>query len=383
MSKSPVSLLLLVLSVYISSRSLSSPDFTISLSDYTLVPGHGITTNNYLKCLISVNIQTPSGPVSPGQELFSAGISLSGPAYNTIYGNFEGYRIDIPPQSVTTSFFRQMEGGHLYFADPSFGLYFSNSIGIPFGLYFTTIDAIDGANIHHPLTGPGIPSLTSQKIIKYPGLTQPGIIMDDSLVVGADNSNLPDFISSFPDSILIAGGVMVANPNPSGTTFIKYDSEYKISATIELPLYGKADFLLLLDTMEFDYLSSSVPPPDELERLIVRSGIINSFPVTAQPQIYLLNQNRILLDSLFTGTVIIEGANDTNGDGKADPHKMPPIDIDLPRSKIDALFETRYIIIKARLNTTDYPSQDVKLYSSYFLKYNVGLIAQLKIKTGK
>lgn len=368
---------------FTSSRSLLNPDLTIQLSDYTLVPGHGTEGNNFLKCILELNIQTPSGPVNPGQTLLSAGINLTGPAYETIYGNFEGYRIDLPAQSVTTSFFSQMSGGHLYFADPSFRLYFENSIGIPFGLYFTTIDAIDDANIHYPLTGPGIPSSTSPKIIRYPGLTQPGVILSDSLVIGRSNSNLPDFISVFPDSVVISGGVMIANPDPPGTTFIKYDSEYKISATIELPLYGKADFLILLDTMTFDYLSSSLPPPEELEKLIVRSSIINSFPVSAQPQIYLLDENQVLLDSLFSWNEVIEGAADTNGDGKADPHKSAPIDIDLPRSKIDALFDTRYIIVKARLSTTDYPDTDVKLYSSYYLDYNVGVIAQLKIKTGK
>lgn len=365
------------------SMNLLNPDLTIPLSDYTLEPGHGAEGNNFLKCKLTLNIQTPSGPVNPGQTLISAAINLTGPAYETIYGNFEGYRIDIPAQTLTTTFFRQMSGGHLYFADPSFSLYFENSIGIPFGLYFTTIDAIDDANIHYPLTGPGIPSSSSPKIIRYPGLTQTGVILSDSLVIGRSNSNLPDFISVFPDSVLISGGVMVANPDPPGTTFIKYDSEYKISATIELPLFGKADFLILLDTMTFDYLSSSLPPPDELEKLIVRSSIINSFPVSVQPQIYLLDENRVFLDSLFTWNEVIEGALDTNGDGKADPHKSAPIDIDLPRSKIDALFDTRYIIIKARLSTTDYPDEDVKLYSSYYLDYNVGVIAQLKIKTGK
>lgn len=146
---------------------------------------------------------------------------------------------------------------------------------------------------------------------------------------------------------------------------------------------GKADLLILLDTMDFDYLSSSLPPPEEIERLIIRTSITNSFPVEASPQIYLMNAGRVIIDSLFTGTERIEGAVDTNGDGKADPHRQSPIDIDLPRSRIDNFFNTRYLLIKSRLMTTDFPAQDVKLYSSCFLDYEIGLIASLKIKTGK
>ncbi len=101
------------------------------------------------------------------------------------------------------------------------------------------------------------------------------------------------------------------------------------------------------------------------------------------PQIYLLDENRVLIDSLFTGKERIEGAGDRNGDGRADPQKQDPIDIDLPDTRIDNLYDARYIIIKARLLTTAYPSEDVKLYSTYFLDCNIGLIAQLKVRTGK
>jgi len=96
-----------------------------------------------------------------------------------------------------------------------------------------------------------------------------------------------------------------------------------------------------------------------------------------------LDENRVLIDSLFTGSEKIEGATDTNGDGKADPEKQAPVDIDLPRSKIDNLFETRFILVKGSIMTTDFPAIDVKFYSTYFLDYNVGIIAQIKVKTGK
>jgi hypothetical protein len=99
--------------------------------------------------------------------------------------------------------------------------------------------------------------------------------------------------------------------------------------------------------------------------------------------VYLLDGNRMLLDSLFSGTDKVEGASDTNNDGIADPYKQAPLDIDLPRSKIDILSRTRYLITRGMIMTTGYPSQDVRFYSTYYLDYNIGIIAQLKIKTGK
>lgn len=368
---------------FTTTRSLSSPDFTIALADYSVIPEHDITGNNFLKCRMSIHLQSPSGPVNPGGAVLTAGADLISIMYETVYGDFEGYTIDFPAQTIPTPFFNKIAEGEIRFADPGFKLRFSNSVGVPFGISFSEIYAIDRNNLHHPLTGPGIPVAASPKIIKYPSLNQAGQTIKDSLIIDRSNSNLPDFIATNPDSVTIKGKASVTASVPAATTFIRYDSEYKVSAAFELPLWGRADFLVLLDTMPFDYLSSTLPPPDELEKLIVRTSITNSFPATVWPQIYLLDENYLMLDSLFTGTEKIEGAGDTNGDGKADPQKQSPIDINLPRSKIDNLLNTRYILAKGRIATTDFPAIDVKLYSSYFLDYKVGLIAQLKIKTGK
>jgi hypothetical protein len=230
-----------------------------------------------------------------------------------------------------------MTEGEILFANPEIKLFFQNSVGVPFGIYFSRIDAIDGNNPGYPLTGPGIPSAASLKIIGYPLLSQAGQTISDSLVIDSNNSNLSEFLATKPDSITINASSEITSLTPPSTSFISHDSKYKVSAAIELPLWGRADFLLLLDTIAFDDLSSALPPPEEVERLIVRTSITNSFPVTVYPQIYLLDENHIMLDSLFTGLEKIEGATDTNGDGIADPHKQPPIDIDLPRSRIDNL----------------------------------------------
>jgi hypothetical protein len=364
-------------------KNLANPDISISLANYTIIPEHDISGNNLVKCSMSIHLQSPSGPINPGAPIINILTRINSLRYETIYGDFGGYTIDFPSQTIETPFFQQLTGGQIVFADPKLKLFFSNSAGVPFGISFSRIDAIDRNNAYFPLTGTGIPIATNPKIIRYPALSQTGQTIIDSMIIDKNNSNLPDFIAANPDSIGIKASAAIVPLTPPAVTFVNHDSKYKVSAAIELPLWGMADFLILLDTMEFDYLNSTLPPPDEIEKLIIRTSITNSFPTTAYPQIYLLDENYVLLDSLFTGKEKIEGAGDTNNDGIADPHKQPPIDIDLSRSKIDNLLNTRHLVVKGRILTTDFPMQNVKLYSSYFLDYNAGLIARLKIKTGK
>ncbi len=366
-----------------STRNLANPDLTLNLSNYTVIPVHDASGNNFVRLVLSVHLQTPSGPVAAGAAILSAAVNLTGLNYETLYGDFSGWTLNIPSQTFATPFFKQLEQGHITFADPRFKIYFSNSAGVPVGIWFNSIDAISRNNGHFQLTGPGVPLVSDPKIIRYPAMNQAGATVNDSLILNSSNSNLQSFIATNPDSITIRTGAKIVSQAPSQTYFIRYDSKYKVTARVELPLWGKADLLFLIDTLNFDYLNSSMPPPKELEKLIIRISMTNSFPLTVYPQIYMLDASYSVLDSLFTGKEKIQGATDTNGDGKSDPFKEPPIDIDLPRSRIDNLFNTRFIVGKVRIMTTDFPALDVKLYSSYFLDYNIGAIAQLKITTGK
>jgi hypothetical protein len=368
---------------YTITRNFSNPDFNLNLSDYSIIPKQDAGGNNILECIFSVHLQNPSGPVNTGSAIISSQVNMTGLSYETIFGDFSGYNINLPVFNFSTDFFSKIERGQFEFFDPKLKLLFSNSVGVPLALSFNRFDAVDRNNTHFPLTGTGVPSSTNPRIIGYPSLNQAGLTINDSLIIDRTNSNLPAILGSNPDSISMSASAGINPVSGSTTTFINHDSNYDVTAAVELPLWGKGEFLIIFDTMQFDYLSTTLPAPEELERVIVRINITNSFPVAMNSQIYMLDENRVLLDSLFTHEIKIEGASDTNNDGMADPHQQDMIDVDLPRSKIDILNNTYFLVTKGRITTTDFPVKDVKFYISYYMDYNIGLIAQLKINTGK
>ena len=292
-------------------RGLPNPGFSQSLTNYTVNPQQDLTGNNYIKCVLSVHLLFPAGPIPDGSPVFSISTSLSGLNYETIWAGFGSYGVTLPPFQFTTTVFDQITQGYFEFEDPELKFIFTNSIGVPLGLSFSRLDATDRNNNTFLLTGTGIPSTSNPKIINYPSLNQVGQSVSDSLVIGRANSNLSAFLSNRPSTINIDAAASLNPSGGSGLTFINHDSEYEVNASLELPLWGKAGFLVLLDTMTFDYLNTTLPVPEELERVIIRVNITNSFPVALYPQVYLLDENRMLLDSIFTGNEKVDGAIDT------------------------------------------------------------------------
>ena len=369
---------------FIDTMSLSESGLMLSLKDYILIPLQKIGGANMFQAIISVDLDSTSTPIAAGADILSIQTDMNKLKFETIFGDLSGFDIPIPPVQLAPGAFTKIIDGKFSFADPKINLYFSNSIGVPIGLFFNKLEAVMRDNSIVSLKADEIPTPPAEpRPIAFPSLNQAGQVVHDTIRIKRSNSNLPDFFSSNVNAVNISPAPRIGPPTGSEAVFVRYDSKIDLKASIEIPLWGRADFFMMMDTISFDYLSASLPVPEELDSLIARIRITNSFPVSVAPQVYLLDQNKVLLDSLIRKEQIIEGAVDTNDDGKVDPSPKT-IEVPVSRSTINILGKTRYLVTKGSLMTTGFlDNKDVKFYLSYYLEYNIGLIAQLKIKTGK
>jgi hypothetical protein len=146
-------------------RSFPNAGFSVPLTNYSIIPEHDAGGNNIIKCILSVHLQNPSGPINNGSPILDAGAALNGLDYETIWGDFEGHNISLPPFQFTTGIFNQVAGGYFEFADPELKFAFSNSIGVPLGLSIDRLEAIGRNNNHFTLTGAAVPTMANPKII--------------------------------------------------------------------------------------------------------------------------------------------------------------------------------------------------------------------------
>jgi hypothetical protein len=191
------------------------------------------------------------------------------------------------------------------------------------------------------------------------------------------NSNILQWIDNLPTSI---GYTIDLTTDPLGnvsgnTDFAFLGQGIKAYLDVSVPLYIAANNLTLADTLPVNFASSS-----QAEQ--IKSGIFslyasNLFPFSAGIQLYLLDNNKHITDSLcLTPQTIAAGIPNPAGFVANAQNSVLTIPINTAQASL--LFSTRNIIVVARFNTgctTCLPIQYSKIYSTYVL--NIKLIGNL------
>jgi len=176
------------------------------------------------------------------------------------------------------------------------------------------------------------------------------------------NSNVLDLIENIPD--MISYKIKISS-NPlgnisSGNDFYYYGNYLNASLDMEIPLSLIANDLTLTDTVDFDLGENSNT---------IKSGTLslladNGFPFSARVQLYLLDENKQITDSLLFPDLI--AAPYMNAYYTVVHPKRSVLTIPLPENKIPLLYQTKKMLIVSRFNTSG-AGHYVKIYDHYKL----------------
>ena len=308
-------------------------------------------------------------------------MSFENISFQSAYGYLGDYSILVDNGQFDLGIYDEvLGGGELLFADPRFSLFLNNSYGIPVEITLSNISSYSQKNdVTTPITFTGVNPFN----IIAPDKDHIGEFVQDTIVINKDNCNIVQAMETSPKSFSYD---ISARTNPAGPgdsyNFVTDSSKMDVSFEIVLPIWIRAKGFSISDTMDLDIDKDFGEVFDYINYFSFTLEGENEFPLQVGMQAYFTDANYLVLDSLFVGSsVLLESpAVDINGrvSQAADFKQI----VALTKQRLTGIRNTKFVIIKADLSTSNAASgQYVKFFSYYKLDFKMSVKTNLRINS--
>lgn len=353
----------------------------IDLTGYTLDLSSMGAAFNTVDIIYSVAIQN-EGEYFTKNDSIDMSMSITGMDFSEVMGYMGRNTFELDLDTINLGLFNSTINGNFRIANPKFNISVDNYFGLPINAEFITFKAYSGEGEEVDFTD--IYNNPINISMNYPSFKEPNEIgqsANTEISFTNATTNIVDVISLMPDYIVYD---IEAYSNPMGETmphenFLINDSKFSVSLDVELPLYGSAEDFLFLDTLDFQSQTLK-----ELKDATLRFVVSNGFPVDIGIQLYFADENYNVLDSLLTpdnGSEYYEfvSSGKLDANGKVIEPTTNVSDILISESVLNKIESTKYIMIKANLNTTNNGITNVRFLDSYGIDILLGAKAQFDV----
>ncbi|HNP77433.1 MAG TPA: hypothetical protein PKM91_09355, partial [Cyclobacteriaceae bacterium] len=206
----------------------------------------------------------------------------------------------LPTQSVDlTVFSSSLKKAKVSFAQPIIKMDVRNDYGVPCEVTFNKLEASK--------TGAVIPitiSPASPVALNFP------TAFGTSATTSVSVTNAAAVLDFAPTKLTYAASARINKGLSSGVDFLADTSKLNVTLSTEVPLYGQASGVSVVDTMKID-LSSVKQSTVISSSLQIKT--VNQLPLDANIQFYFMDKNYAIIDSLFTSnqTYIVKASTVT------------------------------------------------------------------------
>ncbi len=301
-------------------------------------------------------------------------VSLDSLKYSYAEGYLGNNNLAVPRDSIEVDLFNFLDGGELYFEEPKIRVRVQNSFGFPLSVKFNVLRVLTA---NGDVISLGNDDLTQGLYINYSSLNEVGQTKETSYTLDRFNSNIEDIIGQ-PVTLVDYDIEAITNPDEDSTAigFMTDTSVIDLDLELELPMYGQARQFKILDTFAFDFSAY-----EDITYADFKLYSENGFPVDVNMQLYFLDENDVLLDSLssnFEESVLLSA--DIDGDGNVIAPKTNSRIYPVNEERFTRLkYEGKQIVLKTEFSTANGGTQSVRFYSEYDLKIRLGVIAGLNL----
>lgn len=352
--------------------SPGNPSATFDLTGCTADFTNNGTSYNKLK--VSYTVLFSGGGTAPttANRLYLAPL-MNDLKFKSLFGYFGQNQLAPDFDTVDISIFKNIYGlGAFTIVNPEIKFTLNNSFGLPVRANLTKFDGYTPTQGYYALAQTGIPNPLP---LNSPTVNQVGQSMQTSFTLTNANSNVFGIINNKPQQLVYK---IDALSNPSGvnaTNFVIDTSKISLDMEVNLPMYGTAKDFSVQDTFDFKFANA-----DKIETCMIRTSIVNGFPIDVQMQVYFTDENYNVLDSLLLPNQLVLAAASVNlTNGAVNNAQQKTTDIVLDATKIMHLNQTKKILVRATATTLNGGNTNIKIYDFYKLDVKLGAIAKMRL----
>lgn len=346
---------------------------TIDLSGYE-ISLTGLQNNDYnvLASKYRAYIDSSSSPVvvTAGQEFIATNTLFEiNPSY--LRGSFGSERTEIKEVNTPIDFFSNIIEGDISLDESSLVIEINNAVGVESSV---TVNEIKGINtqtqseviLKSPLSNTPI---NINRATETNGIFSSPYPSTHTTLLDKSNSNVTTFISNLSNEMSYDISVDL---NPLGNTshgndFLYGNTGMEINVDAKIPLRFNANNLTFVDTSDFSFDSTNQDQTNKIIDGFLNVYNTNWFPFSLDLQFYLLDEQFVVLDSVFDSPQTINAA--TPVFGVVDQPQNSMFSTPLTPTKINHLYQTKSITTLVKMNSAD--TGVIKILDSYFIDTKV------------
>jgi hypothetical protein len=290
-----------------------------------------------------------------------------------IEGYFGQQSISIPLDTTKLNLLSNIEASNFMLSEASLGFKILNEFGAEFTAGLSNVKSINGPAIV-PLSTSLLSNININRATKAANTVYPSV---HTISLTSANSNILAFLSNLPENLTYQGSV---NVNPLGNIsgyndFAFYNTGIKVLADINIPFKFQGDYFKLVSNTKIDFANVAQLDKVNFGKFVVSAS--NGYPFTAMLQAYLLDDQNVIIDSLFTpGANYIEKGQ-INNQNLVIRSNQSNLEIPLNKEKIKHLKKSKSIQLVSYFIMPPNPP-DIKIYEGYV--FDIKIRAELNYR---
>ncbi|MEM8907697.1 MAG: hypothetical protein AAGD05_07605 [Bacteroidota bacterium] len=286
--------------------------------------------------------------------------------YEHIQGVWESDAFELTVDTLDIDVFEEKFAGEVSFADPQLTIVLENSFGFPVMAQINALKMVDEFG--------GVLTLESTLFdeglhLDYPSLSEFNQSKTTTITFNRTNSNIVELLNSQPQQVIYDLAILI-NPDNSNTPgFLTDESQIKTTIKTEVPVYGTLSDFVIEETVTSDFEDA-----DELVDAEFKLVTDNGLPLDVNLQFYFLDQNEVIIDSLFTADLHPVNAASVNSNGEVSQNATMNNTVLIPAHRMTLLKNSKNMLMKAAVSTSNDGTIPIRLQAGQTLDVKLGAI---------